>query len=118
MLMKKMISVVCAAVMAASLFVMPVTADDELEPIACAQSAAFTNNGANFVLNTKDTESPQNISWNTTSGEWKGVGVLEFDLPAIEGEYDKISRAYLHNPQRLFTQRRKNIQYVRLGYCD
>ncbi len=35
-------------------------------------------------MNTEDVTEPEPISWNTTSGTWMGVGVLEFELPATE----------------------------------
>ncbi len=85
MIMKRIIGVLCAgAVFAAALTPISVSADDELDAITCTQSVSFINNGSNFTLNTSDVEDPDPISWNTTSGEWAGIGVLEFELPPME----------------------------------
>ncbi|MCD8391087.1 MAG: Ig-like domain-containing protein [Firmicutes bacterium] len=92
MIFKKLTGAICAAAVFTSAFTaVTVSADDELEAISCTQSASYINNGTEQVLtlNTADTETPASISWNTTSGEWKGVGVLEFELPAMDPSFVK-----------------------------
>lgn len=85
MLYKKLISIMTASVITLSAFPGIIAqADDEYEPIKCTQSVSIINNGANFTLNTADKDVHDNISWNNTSGEWKGIGVLEFELPAVD----------------------------------
>lgn len=85
MILKKLISALCAISIVASMITsISVSADDELALIACTQSTSFINGGTNFTLNTSDKKTPDVISWNTKSGEWAGIGVLEFELPAME----------------------------------
>ena len=87
MKLKRIISALTAAITAFTAFGgVAVRADDELSPIPCTQSAAYLKNNGNptLVLNTADKQTPENIVWNTNSGDWKGIGVLEFDLPALD----------------------------------
>lgn len=94
MILKKLISLISAVTLVFSALIsanITVIADDELEPIKCTQSASYLNNNGDvaFTLNTSDIESPTNISWNTSSSSWKGVGVLEFNLPPIDASLVK-----------------------------
>lgn len=62
------------------------SADEILEPISCSVSAGFTDNGTNSVYNASDAETTQRVGWNNRSGQWKGVAVLEFELPAYSAD--------------------------------
>jgi len=87
MLLKKTGCLMCAIAVTVSAFlsmIFSVSADDALPEIKCTQSASITDNGDNFSLNTAGKETPDNIYWNVTSGKYKGVGVLEFELPAAD----------------------------------
>ena len=89
---KKLISLILTLTMFLSVTgMMPVYADEALAPIPCTQSASFLNNNGNQVLvvNTADKVTPSNVSWNTNSKEWKGVAVLEFELPPLDPEMIK-----------------------------
>lgn len=87
--MKKFMGIVTAISVCTAIFGgIYVHADETLPDISCTQSASFLSDGSGnvttSVLNTKDTTDVTNISWNTAVTSWKGVGVLEFELPAAD----------------------------------
>ncbi len=87
MLVKKLISALCAAAVIASSFTAVVSADETLNPIVCTQSASFLTDGdgrvTQTIVNHTDATEIKNISWNNTTNSYQGVGVLEFTVPAV-----------------------------------
>ncbi|MBQ7574772.1 MAG: Ig-like domain-containing protein [Clostridia bacterium] len=87
--MKKIVGLFTAlSIAVSSLTLLTVHADEEIDAIACTQSASYITGGS-IVLNTKDSETVSNVSWLNKSGQYKGVAVLEFELPAIDAEQIK-----------------------------
>ncbi|MBQ6529703.1 MAG: hypothetical protein IJI39_02120, partial [Clostridia bacterium] len=89
MIMKKLTSVIMVLAIALSAIgTLTVHADETLEPVMCTQSASYVS-GGEIMLNTKDSENVSNVSFLNTSGQYKGVAVLEFEMPAINADMIK-----------------------------
>lgn len=90
-MLKKIISMVSSiAIITSSFAAMIVRADEEMTPISCTQSASYLSDGdgrvTQTIVNYKGKEDISNISWNTKSNSWGGIGVLEFVLPAADAK--------------------------------
>ncbi|MBQ2664238.1 MAG: Ig-like domain-containing protein, partial [Clostridia bacterium] len=89
MIIKKLTSLIMtAAIILSSVGALTVHADEALEPVTCSQSASYVS-GGEIMLNTKDSENVSNVSFLNTSGQYKGVAVLEFEMPAISADMIK-----------------------------
>ena len=91
MILKKLISVMSVfAIIVSSFTTAVVSADEEMTPIACTQSASYLTDGdgnvTQTIVNYAGKEDISNINWNTKSNSWGGVGVLEFTVPAAEAK--------------------------------
>lgn len=91
MILKKLISVMSVfAIIVSSFTTVVVSADEEMTPIACTQSASYLTDGdgnvTQTIVNYAGKEDISNINWNTKSNSWGGVGVLEFTVPAAEAK--------------------------------
>ena len=91
MKLKKLISLLSAAVIMLSSFsAITVCADEALPSIACTQSASFLSDGdgkvTQTIINYAGKDDISNINWNTASNSWGGTGVLEFTVPALEAK--------------------------------
>lgn len=91
MILKKLISVISVfAIIVSSFTTAVVSADEEMTPIACTQSASYLTDGdgnvTQTIVNYAGKEDISNINWNTKSNSWGGVGVLEFTVPAAEAK--------------------------------
>ena len=91
MILKKLISVMNVfAIIVSSFTTAVVSADEEMTPIACTQSASYLTDGdgnvTQTIVNYAGKEDISNINWNTKSNSWGGVGVLEFTVPAAEAK--------------------------------
>ena len=91
MILKKLISIMSAmAIIASSFTTVTVSADEQMSPISCTQSASFLSDGdgnvTQTIVNYEGKEDISNINWNTKSNSWGGTGVLEFNVPATEAK--------------------------------
>ena len=91
MVLKKLISIISVfAIIVSSFTTAVVSADEEMTPIACTQSASYLTDGdgnvTQTIVNYAGKEDISNINWNTKSNSWGGVGVLEFTVPAAEAK--------------------------------
>ena len=87
MKLRKMLGAICALAVTASAFAgFGVTADAAETPVTyeCSQSASGQSDTQTLVLNLKDSQEKQNVTFNNNSGTWKGVALLEFEIPATD----------------------------------
>ena len=86
MILKKLISVMSVfAIIVSSFTTAVVSADEEMAPIACTQSASYLTDGdgnvTQTIVNYAGKEDISNINWNTKSNSWGGVAFL--NLPFL-----------------------------------
>ena len=99
MILKKLISVMSVfAIIVSSFTTAVVSADEEMTPIACTQSASYLTDGdgnvTQTIVNYAGKEDISNINWNTKSNSWGGVGVLEIYRSCGRSETHKIRHTY------------------------
>ena len=84
---KRVLSFVTSFAMAASAFsalVIPASAEETLQATYTKSASGYSNSGGSIIVN-KDTSSTTPVTFNTSAnGDWKGVAVLEFELPAVD----------------------------------
>ncbi|MGN0164014.1 MAG: hypothetical protein ACI4EA_10635, partial [Candidatus Ornithomonoglobus sp.] len=86
---KRLLSLFTSVAMAASTFsaiVIPASAENSTVTYELSQSASGQNDTQNLVLNLTDSETKAPVTFNSNTGTWKGVAVLEFDIPATNPE--------------------------------